>query len=65
MRRSFEGRNTSNSGNQVDIKSENINEFQKSYKDFQLTVNALIVGHSFWCIALSSLVTKLDHYYGE
>ena len=43
--RNFEGKSTSNSGNQVGIKSEN--KWQKSYKDFQIIVNAIVLGHGF------------------
>lgn len=46
MGRIFEVRCTSNSGNQVGIKYENINEWQKSCKDFKMTINAVVVRHS-------------------
>lgn len=50
MGRNFEGKTTSNSGNQVGIKSEN--KWQKSYKDFQIIISAIVLGHCFWCIVL-------------
>lgn len=60
LRRSFEGRSTINSDGQVGIKSENINEWQKSYKHFQIIVNAIVVGHSSWYIALRWLELSSD-----
>lgn len=45
MGRNFEGKTTSNSGNQVGIKSEN--KWQKSYKDFQIIISAIVLGHCF------------------
>lgn len=50
--RMFEGRYTNNSGNQGSITYESINESQKSYKDFQITVNAVLLRHGSRCIAL-------------
>lgn len=43
--RNVEGKSTSNSDNQVGIKSEN--KWQKLHKDFQIIVNAIVLGHGF------------------
>lgn len=37
---------TSNIGDQVGIKLDDFNEWQNSYKDSQIIINATVIGHS-------------------